>query len=90
MRPMEHIHTILSNSTTAGEFIILLLQNVASYPNTIESIQRNGGEILEVFGRIPGIQEIVMKHAVATVQGVCLREVEQLSEKKTGFHLGEY
>ena len=80
---MEHIHHILSNGTTAGEFVVLLLQNVASYPNVIESIQRKGGEILDEFNRIPGMQEIAMRRAVGVMREVCTREVERLSEKKT-------
>ena len=71
---MEQAHSILSsftgNGTTAGEFIILLLQTVvsyqASYAEAIESIQMKGREILEVLQRIPGIKEVAMTHVVET------------------------
>ena len=58
MLSQEQVTNVLSslrlNGTTAGEFIVALLQNDTLYPEAIENICMHAPQILDTFANVPG------------------------------------
>jgi choline kinase len=94
MPSCEQVTNILSslrlNRTTAGEFIVALLQNDTLYPEAIESICVHARWILDTFVDVPGARAAVTEHAMLMTQDMCTHEVAQLTERETGFQFGAH